>query len=86
MEDWILLNRFSSTDLRFAVWPTPWLKDKLEDVSTKNDDEIPHHITEFDRVDLNQALQHYFIKKAEQVYSLGFTTPRRLFLTLVPKR
>jgi ubiquinone/menaquinone biosynthesis C-methylase UbiE/uncharacterized protein YbaR (Trm112 family) len=62
-----------------------WLKDKLEDRSTKHDDEVPHHMTEFDREDLDQALQKYFTKTSEKIYSMSFYTPRRLFLTLAPK-
>jgi SAM-dependent methyltransferase/uncharacterized protein YbaR (Trm112 family) len=63
-----------------------WLKDTLEDRSTKHDAAIPHHMTEFDREELQNSLQHYFTKEAEQVYSMSFYTPRRLFLTLTPKR
>ena len=63
-----------------------WVKDKLEDLTTKHDDEVPHHMTEFDREGLDQTLQIYFTKELEQVYSMSFYTPRRLFLTLAPKR
>ncbi|MEH6588773.1 MAG: methyltransferase domain-containing protein [Halioglobus sp.] len=63
-----------------------WIKDTLEDRSTKHDDSVPHHMTEFDREDLNEALQQDFIKENEQIYSMSFYTPRRLFLTLAPKR
>jgi len=63
-----------------------WLKDKLEDRSTRHDDDVPHHMTEFDREDLDQLLRKHFTKQAEQVYSMSIYTPRRLFLTLTPRR
>jgi len=62
-----------------------WLKDLLEDRTTKHDDEIPHHMTEFDRDDLHQTLDKYFTMQAEETYSMSFYTPRRLFMTLAPR-
>lgn len=62
-----------------------WLKDALEDRATKHDDTVPHHMTEFDREDLNQLFERYFVHVAEQLYSMSFYTPRRVFITLAPK-
>lgn len=62
-----------------------WFKDLLEDRATKHDDETPHHMTEFDRENLYKTLDKYFTKEAEEIYSMSFYTPRRLFLTLTPR-
>ncbi|MEM7205763.1 MAG: methyltransferase domain-containing protein [Planctomycetota bacterium] len=61
-----------------------WVKDSLEDRSTKHDDSVPHHMTEFDRGDLSKTFARHFTVEREQLYSMSFYTPRRVFLTLAP--
>lgn len=61
-----------------------WVKDQIEDRTTKHDDEVPHHMTEFDDDDLRALLAGSFEIVDEQLYSLSRVAPRRLFVTAVP--
>lgn len=60
------------------------VKDMIEDRTTKHDDEVPHHMTEFDDDDLRELLAGSFVVVHEQMYSISRTAPRRLFLTAEP--
>lgn len=62
-----------------------WAKDALEDRATKHDDDVPHHMTEFDKSILHDALTKHFTVEREEIYSMNMYSPRRLFLSLAPK-
>jgi SAM-dependent methyltransferase len=60
------------------------VKDMIEDRTTKHDDEVPHHMTEFHDDDLRELLAGSFVVVQEQMYSISRTAPRRLFVSAVP--
>lgn len=62
------------------------VKDFIEDRMTKHDAEVPHHMTEFDEADLRRELGRRFDVEREELFSVSRLAPRRLFLTLAPRR
>jgi SAM-dependent methyltransferase len=61
-----------------------WLKDAIDDRTTKHDDEVPHHMTEFGQDELRAVLDGEFDIVHDELYSIGPFAPRRWFVTAAP--
>ncbi len=61
------------------------VKDVIEDLRTKHDSEVPHHMTEFHEQELRSVLEREFSITGEQLFDASRLAPRRWFLTLAPR-